>query len=119
MDDPVPAAAAPAFDRADLAPEPQIAPPLPVNESGPIVHRLDGFDTAWRFIRDGGHAWRTGWNADGQWVALYTGVQGPMSRPYYYISTRDQVYVPWVPTQSDLLEMDWVGIFPEPDPSVR
>lgn len=51
---------------------------------------------------------RKGWNAKRMWVALrYDRGIGSMTPPYLYIRTPDGHFVPWTPSQTDLLSKDW------------
>lgn len=51
---------------------------------------------------------RSGWNGKGMWIkAQYPDAHSKMSRPYIYMKTADDMLVPWVASQSDLLAEDW------------
>lgn len=59
-------------------------------------------------LKSGIKVQRLGWNG----VGMYLHLQRPdelskMQRPYIYISTADCKLVPWVASQSDILEEDW------------
>jgi hypothetical protein len=64
---------------------------------------------------DGLRVSRIGWNGKNQWVMLcvpdgcYTMETGEtfFRRPYLYMKTADEMLIPWVATQSDLLAEDW------------
>ena len=87
------------------------------------------FSAALELLRDGLRVARSGWNGAGLWVVLQKGYpQGiPINaqtsratgvpegtvcafRPYLMIRSADGAFVPWVPTQSDLLEADWYAV---------
>lgn len=57
----------------------------------------------------GGSAARLGWNGKGMWIALQIPDSfSKMQRPYIYMKTADGAFVPWVASQTDLLESDWI-----------
>ncbi|MCK9320162.1 DUF2829 domain-containing protein, partial [Methanoculleus sp.] len=65
-------------------------------------------------IKNGSRVQRDNWNGKGQYLALQTPDQmSKMKRPYIYIRTVNGDLVPWVASQSDLLEDDWIEISPE------
>lgn len=86
-----------------------------------------GFSHALAWIKDGLKATRAGWNGPGQWVALSPGFQLEPSRvysgpvraaveasdtlgnfsPYLLLANSSGDYVPWAPSQGDLLADDW------------
>jgi len=50
---------------------------------------------------------RRGWNNMG-WLALQVpDVHSKMTQPYIYLKMADNQLVPWVPSQTDILAMDW------------
>jgi hypothetical protein len=72
---------------------------------------------------------RQGWNAPGQYVVLQKGYPDGIAinantaqatgipegtvcvfRPYLMLCTADDSFVPWVPTVSDVLALDWVFV---------
>jgi hypothetical protein len=66
------------------------------------------FADAIRHIRAGRAVTRLGWNGKGMWLRIQIpDVNSMMSRPYIYMCTVDNVLVPWVASQSDLLADDW------------
>ncbi len=72
------------------------------------------FSQALELIKNGSRVQRDNWNGKGQYLALQTPDQmSKMKRPYIYIRTVNGDLVPWVASQSDLLEDDWIEISPE------
>lgn len=67
------------------------------------------FGAALAFLKNGYRVTRKGWNGRNQWLHLQRpDVKSKMQLPYIYIKTEFGKLVPWTPSQSDLLEMDWV-----------
>ncbi len=59
-------------------------------------------------LKSGNKVARAGWNGSGMWLNLQVPDEhSKMRRPYIYMKPVDGDFVPWVPTQSDLLEDDW------------
>lgn len=72
------------------------------------------FSDALRKLKDGSWMRRKGWNSIHQWVRL----QMPddtslMTLPYLYIRTPTGDLVPWLASQTDLLEDDWEEVMGE------
>jgi Protein of unknown function (DUF2829) len=68
------------------------------------------FGEALAVLKQGGHIFRQGWNAQGMWVALMAAGTEPgalMDKPYIYMKAFDGGFVPWVASQTDLLSNDW------------
>lgn len=62
-------------------------------------------------LREGKVVARTGWNG----LGMYIRIQNPdeeskMTLPYIYMKTAQGELVPWLASQSDLLEVDWVEV---------
>ena len=87
------------------------------------------FSEALNRVKDGKKIQRRGWNGKGLYVVHQKGYpegipinkntanalgleQGTVCkfRPYLTIKSVDGAFVPWLPSQSDLLEDDWVDI---------
>lgn len=52
---------------------------------------------------------RDGWNGKNQWLELQVPDQhSKMTLPYVFLTTVDGKRVPWLPSQTDLLAIDWV-----------
>jgi hypothetical protein len=74
------------------------------------------FSTALDSLKAGARITRDAWNGPGQWLALRRpDVHSKMTLPYIYISTVTGHLVPWLPSQSDLLAVDWAELG-EPGP---
>ena len=67
-----------------------------------------GFGYALHHLKSGKKLTRTGWNGKGQYI-YYVEKDGNV-RSYIAISTVDGTVVPWVASQTDLLEDDWIVI---------
>lgn len=66
------------------------------------------FSVALEELKVGERATRTGWNGEGQWIALQVPDENSkMTLPYIYISTVGGCLVPWLASQGDLLADDW------------
>jgi hypothetical protein len=65
---------------------------------------LGALKTNWRVAR-------TGWNGKGMWLEIQRPDLGSkMTRPYIYMKTADNQFVPWVASQTDILADDWVVV---------
>jgi hypothetical protein len=59
-------------------------------------------------LKAGRRVQRRGWNGKGMWLALQVpDANSKMSRPYIYMKTADEMLVPWVASQTDMLADDW------------
>jgi len=66
------------------------------------------FGGALLVLKGGGFVSRAGWNGEGQFLVLQTpDGNSKMRKPYIYVSPVDGELVPWVASQTDLLEEDW------------
>ena len=66
------------------------------------------FGTAISYLKAGKRVARSGWNGRGMWLGLQRpDVNSTMSLPYIYMSTVTGDLVPWVASQTDLLDDDW------------
>jgi hypothetical protein len=93
-----------------------------------MSERMD-FSQALVELRLGDRITREGWNAPGQYVAFQPGYPSGIAinrntaeatglpegtvcnfRPYLILRTADGSFVPWQPTVSDVLAMDWMVI---------
>lgn len=89
----------------------------------------EGFAWALSCLQLGFLVSRYGWNAPGQYVAYQAGypdgipinantaratgiAEGTVMRfrPYLMLKTADGSFVPWTPTQSDMLTKDWYRV---------
>jgi hypothetical protein len=65
------------------------------------------FSDALKELRNGKLLTRKGWNGNGQYIALQTSDEhSKMTQPYLYFTSGTTV-VPWVASQTDLLNDDW------------
>ncbi|TFU06153.1 DUF2829 domain-containing protein [Polymorphobacter arshaanensis] len=71
-----------------------------------------GFGQALLWLQSGRPVTRTGWNGKGMWLELQTpDLYSKMTKPYVYLCTPNgslEHRVPWAPSQTDLLERDWM-----------
>ena len=84
------------------------------------------FSKALTALKQGSKLTRTGWNGSGQFIVSQKGYPTGIAinkntseatglpvrttcifRPYIMLRTADGSFVPWVATQSDILENDW------------
>lgn len=66
------------------------------------------FSEALEALKEGEQVTRKGWNGKGMYLELQVpDANSKMSRPYIFMSTVNKELVPWVASQSDLLEEDW------------
>ena len=68
------------------------------------------FDIGWAIetLKEGIAVTRKGWNGAGQYLMLQKpDANSKMTKPYIYIVTVDGDLVPWLASQTDILEEDW------------
>lgn len=66
------------------------------------------FSIALGYLKIGKKVRRANWNGKGMWLHLQVSDEhSKMKRPYIYMCPVDGELVPWVASQSDLLEEDW------------
>lgn len=69
------------------------------------------FSEALRLLKQGRKLARTGWNGRDMWIKLQVPDRGSMmTLPYLYMRTVDGRFVPWLASQTDLLEDDWEDV---------
>lgn len=67
-----------------------------------------GFGWAIRALQSGKHVTRKGWNGKGMYLGLQKPDEGSANTlPYIYMITVSGDRVPWVASQTDMLEHDW------------
>lgn len=78
------------------------------------VGKAQSFSVALQELKKGKKARRTGWNGKGMWIELQRPDEhSKMSLPYLYLNypEGDKYHngcrVPWLASQTDLLEEDW------------
>lgn len=87
-----------------------------------VINTLD-FGNAIVALKRGYKVTRTGWNGKGMWLELQVPDEhSKMTRPYIYMclpkgstnqfgeSAKDLDRIPWLASQTDILESDWVII---------
>jgi hypothetical protein len=66
------------------------------------------FGEALQVLRDGKNVTRRSWNGKGQYLGLQLPDLGSMNTlPYIYIVTVTGDRVPWIASQTDMLDVDW------------
>lgn len=66
------------------------------------------FGQALKLLKQGRKVTRLSWNGKGQFLALQIPDENSkMRKPYIYISPVDGELVPWLASQTDLLDDDW------------
>ena len=66
------------------------------------------FGEALTLVKNGHKMQRTGWNGNGMWIELQRpDVNSKMTLPYLFLSYPDGRTVPWLASQTDILESDW------------
>ena len=66
------------------------------------------FGEALTLLNAGHKVTRTGWNGKGMWIELQRpDVNSKMTLPYLFLAYPDGRTVPWLASQTDLLESDW------------
>lgn len=69
------------------------------------------FSEALKLLKMGRAVARTGWNGRGMWIKLQVpDKDSKMSLPYIYMRTVKGHLVPWLASQTDLLEDDWEDV---------
>ena len=54
---------------------------------------------------------RDNWNGKGMWLKLQVpDANSKMTRPYIYMKTVNDEYIPWVASQTDILAEDWTTV---------
>lgn len=67
------------------------------------------FGEAIKNMENGNKVCRHGWNGKNMYIAIQKpDKNSKMTIPYIYIKTVDNNLVPWFPSQTDILEKDWV-----------
>jgi len=66
------------------------------------------FGVAIQALKSGNKVARQDWNGKGMYLLLQRPDEhSKMTRPYIYMKTANDELVPWVASQSDILEDDW------------
>jgi hypothetical protein len=72
------------------------------------------FDSALMYLEQGQRVARRGWNGKGMWLVKASGgtfkidgqIEGDLT-PFIVMKTADDKFVPWLPSQTDVLATDW------------
>jgi hypothetical protein len=69
------------------------------------------FGQAIATLKSGGRVARHGWNGKGMYLELQRpDKNSKMTSPYIYMKTADGKLVPWLASQTDMLNEDWVEV---------
>lgn len=76
---------------------------------------MEGFGWAIKQLHNGSRVCRFGWNGKGMWLSLQIPDEhSKMTLPYIYIeypsghpAYPEGCRVPWLPSQTDVLSLDW------------
>lgn len=69
------------------------------------------FGDAIRSMKQGRAVSRNGWNGKDMWVMLQRPDEhSKMRHPYFYMKPVDGELVPWVASQTDMIEEDWFEV---------
>ena len=69
---------------------------------------IGSFSWALMALKDGERVYRSGWNGKDMWIKIERPEGGDaMTSPYIYMKTADDKFVPWLASQSDLMDEDW------------
>lgn len=71
------------------------------------------FGEALKLLKAGKFVTREGWNGQGMYLGLQSPDEGSVNKQsYIYIIPVNGLRVPWVASQADLLEEDWIEAIP-------
>lgn len=66
------------------------------------------FSEALKHIKNGKKLTRRDWNGKGMFITIQTPTPtSKMTLPYIFMKTKDDEFVPWTASQTDLLSEDW------------
>ena len=71
---------------------------------------MENHDFGWAIhkLKSGDRVFREGWNGDGQVLELQVPTEySKMTLPYIFIKTVQGDFVPWMASQTDMLQNDW------------
>jgi hypothetical protein len=71
-----------------------------------MEHTMD-FGDAIRALKTGKRVRRAGWNGKGMWLKLRLGRPIDDMRPYIEMKDAQDMLVPWLASQTDMLAVDW------------
>jgi len=70
------------------------------------------FSEALKHVKNGKKLTREMWNGDGMFITMQVPTpDSKMTVPYIYLKTVDDDFVPWVPSQTDLMSEDWKIVY--------
>lgn len=70
------------------------------------------FSEALKHVKNGKKLTRKEWNGDGMFITMQMPTpDSKMTVPYIYMKTVDDNFVPWVPSQTDLMSEDWKIVY--------
>jgi hypothetical protein len=67
------------------------------------------FGWAIKQLRNRHRVMRSGWNGKNMYIELqYPDYNSKMTKPYIFIKTAKNDFIPWLASQEDMLECDWM-----------
>jgi len=74
------------------------------------MEKLKTFEEALKLIKRGERLMREGWNGKGMYIYLekIDNNRTLTRRPFIVIKDTDEMFVPWVASQTDILAEDWI-----------
>ena len=75
-------------------------------KKGKIMDNLN-FGQALEEVKKGEKVYRKRWNGKGMWISLIPAENGLDKMAYLQMKTVDNLYVPWLASQTDVLAEDW------------
>ena len=89
-----------------------------MSENSPVPQHLD-FGQALNYLKQGEKVARKGWNGKGMWLKLIAPHKGKINLgidgifdglPWIGMKTADNMFVPWLASQTDMLASDWLMV---------
>lgn len=78
------------------------------------------FSDALKAVKAGKKIQRKGWNGKGMWIEIQRpDKNSKMTLPYLYLNYPNGTRVPWLASQTDMLEEDWVVLEPERKKTIK
>lgn len=65
------------------------------------------FSEALTLLKKGNRIYRKGWNGKNLWVVIKFPTSPISQVPHIYMKTKENEYVPWSASQTDILANDW------------
>jgi len=62
-------------------------------------------------LKEGKRVYRDGWGEPGMWLQIQVPDGHKKTKPYIYIKTARDVFIPWRCSRADMLAIDWVVLY--------